>query len=283
LTVLALTATPTFAQSKHTQSAAALEFRKQAKSVTFESNGLTLHGWLYKPPGDGPFPAIIWNHGSEKDPVAHPELGQFYTGLGMVTFLPVRRGHLPSPGGYIVDEQDAVKEKEADPKVARKRSVELHDEHSNDVVAAVEWLRKQPFVDPNRLAMTGVSYGGIQTLIASEKDLGVRAFIPFCPAAMSWANTDLQDRLKTSVAKARAPLFLIQAKNDFSTGPSDVLGPLIRDKKGANRATLYPAFGTSPREGHGGFACWEEGIAIWGPDVRQFLQDTGVLTATPAK
>src|SRR5436190_7630768 len=116
LTLLAL-ASPAVAQSEHVQSPAALEFRKQAKNVMFESGGLILHGWLYKPPGNGPFPAIIWNHGSEKDPVAHPELGQFYTGLGMVIFLPIRRGHLPSPGPYIVDLQEAVRQGESYPNV----------------------------------------------------------------------------------------------------------------------------------------------------------------------
>ena len=72
-------------------------------SVTFPSHGLTLHGWLYKPAGDGPFPVVIWNHGSERNPVAHPELGRFYTTHGFVAFLPIREGHPPSPGKYIQD------------------------------------------------------------------------------------------------------------------------------------------------------------------------------------
>ena len=32
--------------------------------VTFPSGSLTLHGELYKPEGKGPFPAIVYNHGS---------------------------------------------------------------------------------------------------------------------------------------------------------------------------------------------------------------------------
>ena len=46
------------------------EFRKTAIPVQFPSNGLTLHGWIYKPQGTGPFPAVIWNHGSEQEPTA---------------------------------------------------------------------------------------------------------------------------------------------------------------------------------------------------------------------
>jgi hypothetical protein len=72
------------------------------------------------------------------------------------------------------------------------------------------------------------------------------------------------------------PLFLIQARNDYTTGPSETLGPLIRSKSGNNRARLYPAFGSTHADGHGGFACSEEGIAIWGNDVLDFLKTCGM-------
>jgi poly(3-hydroxybutyrate) depolymerase len=38
--------------------------------VTFRSGTLTLVGFLFKPEGTGPFPGLIWNHGSEKNPGA---------------------------------------------------------------------------------------------------------------------------------------------------------------------------------------------------------------------
>ena len=49
--------------------------------------------------------------------------------------------------------------------------------------------------------MSGCSYGGIQTLLSVEKGLGVRGFIPFAPAAMSWANVELRKRLLRSVQR----------------------------------------------------------------------------------
>ena len=36
--------------------------------ITFNSRDLTLVGFLFKPEGPGPFPAVVWNHGSEKEP-----------------------------------------------------------------------------------------------------------------------------------------------------------------------------------------------------------------------
>src|SRR5689334_10909887 len=43
------------------------------QKVTFTRGDLTLVGYLFKPQGDGPFPAIIWNHGSEQNPDQGPE------------------------------------------------------------------------------------------------------------------------------------------------------------------------------------------------------------------
>jgi hypothetical protein len=52
--------------AQHSQSDEVKAFRKTAVPVSFPSNGLTLHGWIYRPQGPGPFPAVLWNHGSER-------------------------------------------------------------------------------------------------------------------------------------------------------------------------------------------------------------------------
>jgi hypothetical protein len=58
--------------------------------------------------------------------------------------------------------------------------------------------------------------------------------------------------------------------DDYSLGPSEVLGPAIRAKGGFNDAKVYPAFGDTPQQGHGGFAVGG-GVPIWSPDVFAFL------------
>jgi dienelactone hydrolase len=235
-----------------------------------------LRGWIYKPQGTGPFPAIIWNHGSEQKPTAHPELGLFYTQHGYVLFLPVRHGHNPSPGEYIGDLLNNYKAQTQNKEKVEKYAVELQEVYNKDVIAAIKWLREQPYVDGRRMAVTGCSYGGIQTLLTAQKGEGLRAAMPFAPGAMSWANTELQQRESEAVRHAAIPLFLLQARNDYSIGPSEVLGPMIRAKGGVNQARVYPAFGTTHPEGHYGFATWEEGIAIWGEDMIHFLDAAGV-------
>lgn len=244
----------------------------QPQEVVFESSGRQLHGFLWKPDGDGPFPAIFWNHGSEKLPGSQPALAKFYTEHSYVFFIPHRRGQGRSPGEYI---QDLVQE--APPYQRAERMVELQRAEVEDLVAALNFLRSQPFVDASRIAMSGCSYGGIQTLLAGERDLGLKALVPFAPAAMSWdQNLPLQDLLIDAVDKAKAPIFLVQAENDYSLSPSHVLSKEAKKKKKEFDSKIYPPFGKSHQDGHWAFCT--TATDVWGNDVLAFL-DTNMKAA----
>ena len=104
----------------------------------------------------------------------------------------------------------------------------------------------------------------------AEKGLGARAYIAFAPAAQSWGNGALDQALENAVKPAKAPVFILQAKNDYSTQPVEVLGKMAKAHGG--EAKLYPAFGRTPQEGHAAFATTEAGIAVWGSDVLQFIE-----------
>jgi carboxymethylenebutenolidase len=271
-----LAAEASTAEPPHIQSEAVKAFRKQALSVDYSSDGLTLHGWIYRPVGNGPFPAILWNHGGEKMPGAHSELGMFYTRHGYVLFVPIRHGHGSCPGQYLGDAMSDYAATGADRDSIQKKAVELQELYNQDVVAALAWLKKQSYVKPGAIAISGVSFGGVQTLLTAEKGLDVRAFIPFAPGAAAWSNPELRKLEIRAAQAAKAPLFLLQAQNDFGLGPSEILGPMIRQKGGLNQAKIYPPFGTTRVQGNFGFACWEEGVAVWGNDVAQFLKAVGM-------
>ena len=235
------------------------------QEVVFPSGSLQLHGFLWKPDGAGPFAAIVWNHGSERVPGSQPELAKFYINHADVFFVPHRRGQGRSPGPYI---QDLVQQA---PLFQRgRRMMELQDEEVADVLAALRFLRSQNFVDGARIAISGCSYGGIQTLLAGERGLAVKALVPFAPGAMAWDRNDaVGDRLSDAVAREKAPVFLLQAKNDYSLGPSHVLSKVAL-KKGADfQSKIYPAFGRTTQDGHWGFCT--TGMDVWGNDVLAFL------------
>jgi len=78
-----------------------------AEVISFPSKTLTLRGVLYRPEGTGPFPAIVYNHGSAIDNSADSDaLGPLFASHGWVFFMPSRRGQglSTSAGPYIRDE-----------------------------------------------------------------------------------------------------------------------------------------------------------------------------------
>ena len=232
--------------------------------MSFSAAGGTLNGFLYVPAGPGPFPAVLWNHGSERRPGAQPELAEFYNSHGFVFFLPHRRGQGRSPGPYIMDEIRSHQ--------GLLAAVQAQQDANDDVVAALKWLRAQKQVDPSRIVVSGCSFGGIQTLLTAEKGLGARGFIAFAPAAQAWGNPALEQMLGNAVRRAKGPVFILQARNDFSIQPARVLGKIAKAKGG--QATIYPPFGKTHEDGHWKFATTQAGIAIWGEDVLNFINES---------
>lgn len=140
------------------------------------------------------------------------------------------------------------------------------------MIAALGFLKSQVFVDASRIAISGCSYGGIQTLLVGERELEVKALVPFAPGAMSWdGNPFVADRLRRAVRQAKAPVFLLQAQNDYSLSPTHVLSKEGQGKGNDFRAKIYPIFGRTNQDGHWGFC--SAGTEVWGPDVLAFLDE----------
>ena len=233
--------------------------------VSFTSGNLELHGFLFKPEGNGPFPAVLYNHGSEKRPGSKPEIAHFFTANGYVLFVPHRRGHGRSPGSYIMDTLGNTQSS-----VRGQVMVNLLEQQNEDVTAALDYLKRLPYVDAKRIAVAGCSFGGIQTVLTAEKNLGLRAAVPIAAGAQNWSRTsELQDRMIAAVRRATVPVFLLQAENDYDTSPTRVLGKEMEKAGKTHKAVVYPPYGTSAQEGHGGFC--GRGMSVWGKDVLAFL------------
>ena len=246
------------------------------QEVTIQAGQYQLHGCVWTPDGPGPYPVMIFNHGSEKNPApcGPPDLGYFYQRKGFAFFTFQRHGQGASPGDYIMDLQKrAYMAHRFNMNAAQNEVVVLQELYNKDVEAAVAWVKVQNWADAQHIAMTGISFGGIQTILTAEKGLGIKAFLPFAPAAQSW-NPVLGDRLKRAVRQARVPIFIIQAQNDYSLEPSKVLGSELEKKGSPNHAKIYPSFGTTTQEGHWAFGSRRDGIALWAPDVDAFLDLT---------
>jgi len=235
--------------------------------VVYATTPGELRGYLYRPDGPGPFPAVVFNHGSEQDPGDKRGQAELYVQHGFVLFVPHRRGHglSASAGEYISDAWDRTGQ---DPAAL----VPMLDAQVDDVAAAVGYVQRLPYVDRARVAIAGCSFGGIETLLAAERDLGVRAAIDFAGGAIVWARTPpLQERMKRAARAAKVPVFFIQAENDFDTSPSRVLADEMQRARRPARIHIFPPRGTTAMEGHG--LCRGGPAPVWGDEVLGFLRE----------
>jgi carboxymethylenebutenolidase len=236
--------------------------------VTFSSGNLVLHGFLYKPEGQGPFSSILWNHGSERRPGWLPEVAPIFLDKGYVFFIPHRRGQGRSPGEYVMDLLDRAK-RSGGPQARDKELVELMEQHLQDQLAALSYLKGLPEVDPQRIAVAGCSFGGIQTALMAEKGLGVRAAVDFAGAAQNWQYApELRARMIHAVRHSQMPIFFIQAKNDYDTSPSRELATAMEKSGKPHDLQIFPSFGKSNQDAHE--FCVHAG-EIWAPKVFSFL------------
>jgi carboxymethylenebutenolidase len=242
--------------------------------VTFKSGHLTLEGFLFKPEGAGPFPALLWNHGSEQHPEGGPQfegVARIFVPAGYVVFAPVRRGHGASEGAYITNEIERARQTRGG--APGQLMVHLMEtEQLDDQLAGLAYVKRLPYVDQTRLAVAGCSYGGIETLLAAERGAGFKAAVAISPAALSWnGNPLLRERLVKAVHRIEIPVMLLQPPKDASLEPSRVLGAEFTKLGKRYVGKIYPAEGPEDEQGHcfGG----ARGMHVWGGDARAFFAD----------
>lgn len=242
--------------------------------VTFPSGNLTLHGVLYLPEGKGPFPAVLYNHGSAHGLLsqeAFDQLGPLFAKRGWVFFAPWRRGQGLSAdaGPYIEDLIRATWKRDGVTAAAGIMVHLLETDHLNDQLAGLAWLRKQSFVRGNQIAVMGNSFGGIETVLGAEK-AHYCAAVDASGGAESWALApQLQLTMIRAVTNSKAPIFFFQAANDYDLRPSHVLADAMRKHGKAAEVKIYPEFGRGAREGH---SFTYMGSSVWADDVFNFLE-----------
>lgn len=151
----------------------------------------------------------------------------------------------------------------------------LETEQLEDQFAGISYAKSLSFVDQSRMVVAGCSFGGIETLLAAERDGTFKAALPISPAAQTWdRNPEIQDRLKEAVRKITIPVLLIQPPKDDSLGPARALGEEAkRARKVSFTAKVYPPTMPSNEQGHcfGG----AKGMHNWGAEAVAFFD--GVL------
>jgi dipeptidyl aminopeptidase/acylaminoacyl peptidase len=201
---------------------------------------------------------------------AFDALGPVFVGRGWVFFAPYRRGQglSASAGSYISDEIDLALKNGGVRAAAATMVRLLETDHLDDQLAALAWLRTQTFVQPDRIAAAGNSFGGIETVLGAER-VKYCAAIDASGGAESWALApELQERMIRAVRNSQAPILFFQAENDYDLSPSRTLSSVMKEAGKVSELRMYPAFGKSAADGHN--FTWL-GSSVWADDVFSFL------------
>jgi pimeloyl-ACP methyl ester carboxylesterase len=265
--------------------------KKPPKSLAFPSgyiserittglieDGQTVHLQIIvsKPRGKGPFPLLVFNHGSvgrgQNEAAAravrvfHP-VTQYFLSKGWMVVVPQRRGRGWSDGLHdegLVNDRSRYS---CDPKIA----IDGLNAAIEDVDAVMENLLARPEVDAERVVMGGNSRGGgLALAYAGKYPEKVRGVIN---ASGGWHGTvcasfiSIHRRLATDAARSSKPTLWLHGGKDteIDLKSSEAVFEMFRHKGGTG--TFVPF----PEAGHN--LLWEN--RNWIQPVGQFMAELG--------
>lgn len=225
---------------------------------------------LFLPPGDGPFPLVIVNHGkSLGDPHFQPRArfllpAREFLSRGYAVAVPMRQGFADSGGRYLGTGCDIEDNGKA---------------QAVDVAATLSALSRRPGIDASRTVVVGQSHGGLATLATGALRLKeVVGLVNFAGGlrlenCAHW-QADLTSAVRDFGAETRVPSLWFYGDNDqvFDT---DLWQGMFKAYSGAGGPARMVAFGIFRDNSHDMFASGA-GLKIWVPEVRNFFRELGL-------
>jgi dienelactone hydrolase len=250
---------------------------------------------LYKPPGSGPFPVVVFSHGRAGDragrsKLTHPvSIGQvrYWTVHGFAVVAPIRPGY-GATGGPDAENSGTVFSGASCVTKPDFRSTAAAGERATQ--AALEWLGKQSWADTNRVILVGQSVGGLVTIAtAADRPHGVLAYVNFAGGAggspeRSPGHSCAPEELTLLYAEfgktTTTPNLWIYAQNDQYWGaqmPKAWHDAFASNASNASDATLLTTFIEAPpvpdADGHG---LSRHAQSLWAPYLDSFLSSLGL-------
>lgn len=269
LTVLALFTNQAEAQALDTsinEQVLMLPVTENGKQLRFETT-------IYKPPGEGPFPLLLMNHGKERGrPAAQKRdrflaMGREFVRRGYAVAVPMRKGFSKSDGVYS------------------DYGCNMQDNgmvQADDIEAALHALTKMPWVDHDRVIVAGQSYGGLATMAFGTRQFpGVRGLLNFAGGLrIDGDYCDWKAALVTAFSsyggRTSLPSLWFYGENDSYFDPS-LAQRLQSAYQLAGGSSQLIAYGRFKSDSHGLISS-RDGIPVWWPETERFLQRIGLPT-----
>ncbi|MGQ0685207.1 alpha/beta hydrolase family protein [Bradyrhizobium sp.] len=213
------------------------------------------HALLFRPAGEGPFRLAVIAHATTQNVLRRAQMKQpeyralaaFLVARGFAVLVPERPGHGATGGKYLEDQGGCD---EADYARSGRATGQA-------IAAAMDFMRRQPFIKPDGVVVVGHSAGGWGALaLAGRTD--VSAIVAFAAGRGGRAN-DFPNQvcaphmLKAVAAEfgkgARVPVTWLVAANDsyFAPAFSKQLADAFR---GAGGKVSFAALAAHGGEGH---------------------------------
>lgn len=271
-----LLAGPAFAQSPGPQGAEGSKMREQAWRIP-GTGGVLMESTVFRPPGESKAPLVVINHGSPDTSAARPTmkrpqftaLSSYFVQRGYVVVLPLRRGYGATGGRWAEDYG----------RCETPDFVGAGLQTASDIQAAIDYMRRQPFVASERTVVVGQSAGGWGTLaLSSLNPPGVPAMIDFAggraghqtvPGGVCGPGFLVKAAAKYG-STARVPLLWITTENDSFFAPA-LVKRMVEAYAGAGGQVTHKALGPFAKDGHN-LAGSDSGASIWTPLVSEFLK-----------
>ncbi len=231
---------------------------------------------VLRPPGEDPRPMAVINHGSPADAAQRAferpgfaAASEWFVARGYVVVRPIRRGYGATGGAW------SETYRSCDEPTYREAGLET----AKDIVAAIAFLARQPFVRPDRVVVVGQSAGGWGALaLAGLNPPAVSAVVNFAGGRGGYAEgrphtNCAPDRLIAAAGAygrtARIPTLWVYTENDGYFGPSlsRAMYRAFSESGGRGEFVLLPGFGS---DGHALFGS-PAGVKHWEPLVERFL------------
>lgn len=240
-------------------------------TVFYSSGKLRIEAYVYRPAGNGPFPVVIYNHGSRKGyereerPMAF--VGTMLAREGYIVVVPERRGYGKSDGPTFAEEVGTD---------VGVRMIARLEAEADDVLAAIGYTTKMEGANAYSRGLIGYSQGGSVSIRVARLRPDVSALVDQAGGSLTWPRSpDLRRALTSWASAIKVPVFCVDAENDATTDAVKSVCDAAHRAGVETRTTIYPAFtpASNPENiapGHLIFAPGE-GVAVWRKDLLDFL------------